>query len=44
MIAKWFGLTDSQLANVFPNIFRFQPDFSPSTLVARNLDFVDFSV
>jgi uncharacterized protein (DUF1501 family) len=42
MIGKWFGLTDSQITTVFPNILRFQPDFSNSTLVARNLDFINF--
>jgi uncharacterized protein (DUF1501 family) len=44
MIAKWFGLSDSQLSTVFPNIFRFQPDFSAATLVSKNLDFIDFTV
>jgi uncharacterized protein (DUF1501 family) len=44
MIGKWFGLSDSQLTTVFPNVLRFQPDFSNSTLIARNLDFIDFSV
>jgi uncharacterized protein (DUF1501 family) len=43
MIGKWFGLTDSQLTTVFPNILRFQPDFSNSTLVGRNLDFINFA-
>jgi uncharacterized protein (DUF1501 family) len=44
MIGKWFGLSDSQVTTVFPNILRFQPDFSNSTLIAKNLDFIDFSV
>ncbi len=43
MIAKWFGLTESQIAAVFPNVLRFQPDFSTSTLVDRNLDFINFA-
>ncbi len=44
MIAKWFGVSENQLASVFPNILRFQPDFSTATLQARNLDFIDFTV
>jgi uncharacterized protein (DUF1501 family) len=44
LIGKWFGLTDSQVQQVFPNFTRFQPDLSQSTLQSRNLDFVDFSV
>ena len=44
LIGKWFGLSDAQVTQVFPNFTRFQPDLSPSTLQARNLDFVDFAV
>jgi uncharacterized protein (DUF1501 family) len=44
MIAKWFGLTDSQVAQVFPNLSRFQPDLSTATLQARNLDMINFTV
>jgi uncharacterized protein (DUF1501 family) len=44
MIAKWFGLTDSQVAQVFPNLSRFQSDLSTATLQARNLDMIDFTV
>ena len=44
LIGKWFGLSDSQVQQVFPNLTRFQPDLSASTLQARNMDFVDFSV
>lgn len=44
MIAKWFGVAENQLPIVFPNIFRFQPDFSVGTLQNRNLDFIDFGV
>ncbi len=42
MIAKWFGVSDSQLTSVFPNLTRFMPDLSSSTLVAKNLDFINF--
>lgn len=44
MIGKWFGLSDAQVAQVFPNLTRFQPDLSQSTLQAKNIDFVDFNV
>ncbi|MBE7493541.1 MAG: DUF1501 domain-containing protein [Verrucomicrobiaceae bacterium] len=44
LIGKWFGLTDAQVTQVFPNFTRFQPDLSGSTLTARNLDVIDFSV
>lgn len=43
MIAKWFGCSDNQLSSVFPNLTRFMPDLSQSTLQARNLDFIDFT-
>ncbi|MBL9142466.1 MAG: DUF1501 domain-containing protein [Verrucomicrobiaceae bacterium] len=42
LIAKWFGVSDSQLTSVFPNLLRFMPDLSTSTLQARNLDFINF--
>lgn len=42
LIAKWFGVSDSQLTTVFPNLLRFMPDLSTSTLQARNLDFINF--
>jgi uncharacterized protein (DUF1501 family) len=42
MIGKWFGLTDQQVTQVFPNFTRFQPDLSPETLAARNLDMINF--
>ena len=44
LIAKWFGVSDSQLTSVFPNLLRFMPDLSTSTLQARNLDFINFGV
>ena len=40
---KWFGLTDTQISQVFPNLTRFMPDLSNSTLVNRNLDFINFA-
>lgn len=42
-IAKWFGCSDSQIQTVLPNFTRFQPDLSNSTLIARNLDFINFA-
>lgn len=42
LIAKWFGVSDSQLTSVFPNLLRFMPDLSTSTLQNRNLDFINF--
>ncbi|MBL9115742.1 MAG: DUF1501 domain-containing protein [Verrucomicrobiaceae bacterium] len=44
LIGKWFGLSDAQVSQVFPNLTRFQPDLSPATLQARNLDMIDFNV
>lgn len=44
LIGKWFGLTDSQVSSVFPNLTRFMPDLSQATLTAKNLDFIDFTV
>ena len=44
LIAKWFGVSVSQLTSVFPNLLRFMPDLSTSTLQARNLDFINFGV
>jgi len=44
LIGKWFGLTDAQVNQVFPNLTRFQPDLSQSTLDARNLNMIDFAV
>jgi uncharacterized protein (DUF1501 family) len=43
LIGKWFGLTDTQISQVFPNLTRFMPDLSNSTLVNRNLDFINFA-
>jgi uncharacterized protein (DUF1501 family) len=42
-IAKWFGCSDSQIQTVLPNFTRFQADLSPSTLVNKNLDFLNFA-
>lgn len=42
-IAKWFGCSDSQIQTVLPNFTRFQADLSNSTLIARNLDFLNFA-
>jgi uncharacterized protein (DUF1501 family) len=44
LIGKWFGLTDAQVQQVFPNLTRFQPDLSTSTLNARNLNMIDYTV
>jgi uncharacterized protein (DUF1501 family) len=41
LIGKWFGLTDAQVNQVFPNLTRFQADLSPATLAAKNLDFMN---
>ncbi len=41
LIAKWFGVPEGQLTAVFPNLLRFMPDLSTSTLQARNLDFIN---
>lgn len=35
-------LTNAQVNQVFPNLTRFQPDLSQSTLDARNLNMIDF--
>ncbi|WP_009965477.1 DUF1501 domain-containing protein [Verrucomicrobium spinosum] len=40
VLAKWLGVGDAQLANIFPNLSRFN---SPSS-AAANLDFLDFAV
>jgi len=42
LIAKWFGVSDSQLTSVFPNLTRFMPNLDQSTLQARNVDFINF--
>ena len=42
LIAKWFGVPEGQLLSVFPNLLRFMPDLSTSTLANRNLDFINF--
>jgi uncharacterized protein (DUF1501 family) len=42
LIGKWFGLSDAQVAQVFPNLTRFQPDLDLATLQARNLDMINF--
>jgi uncharacterized protein (DUF1501 family) len=44
LIGKWFGLTDMQVQQVFPNLTRFQPDLSTATLNARNLNMIDYTV
>lgn len=44
LIGKWFGLTDAQVNQVFPNLTRFQSDLSTVTLDARNLNMIDFAV
>lgn len=45
IIAKWFGVSDSALETVFPNLPRFMPNgLGTSELVNRNLDMIDFSV
>jgi uncharacterized protein (DUF1501 family) len=43
LIAKWFGVSEGQLSAVTPNLHRFMPDLSNSTLQNRNLDFIQFS-
>jgi len=44
-IGKWFGVSDSNLGTVFPNLGRFMPNgIGPSELVAKNLDIFDYSV
>ena len=42
-IAKWFGVSDGDIATILPNFTRFQPDLSNSTLINRNLDFLNFA-
>lgn len=42
LIAKWFGVSDSQLSAVVPNLNRFMPDLSTTTLQNQNLDFINF--
>jgi len=44
MIAKWFGVPDSSIPAIFPNLGRFMPNLAPSTLASKNLDFIDFNV
>jgi uncharacterized protein (DUF1501 family) len=44
LIARWFGVPEGQLTAVFPNLLRFMPDLSSSTLVNRNLDFIKSGV
>ncbi len=45
LIAKWFGVSDGQLGNVFPNLGRFMPNgIGTSELVAKNLDIIDYTV
>lgn len=39
VIAKWFGVGDSEMATIFPNLGRFNSPFSPSA----NLDFVNYA-
>ena len=44
-IGKWFGVSDSNLGTVFPNLGRFMPNgIGTSELVAKNLDIFDYSV
>ncbi|MEZ0388455.1 MAG: DUF1501 domain-containing protein [Verrucomicrobium sp.] len=40
VLAKWLGVGDPQLANIFPNLSRFDSPYS----TAANLDFLDFTV
>jgi uncharacterized protein (DUF1501 family) len=42
LIAKWFGVPESRLTEVVPNLLRFMPDLSNTTLQQRNLDFINF--
>lgn len=41
-VAKWFGCSDGEIDTVLPNFKRFQPDLTSGTLIARNLDFLNF--
>ena len=42
-LAKWFGVSDAQLASVFPNLSRFMPSgITNSELISRNLDMFTF--
>lgn len=45
LIARWFGVSDAQLPQVFPNLPRFFPtmDFSSSVLENYNLNFINFA-
>lgn len=42
-IAKWFGCSDGQVDAVLPNFKRFQSDLTSGTLIAKNLDFLNFT-
>ena len=41
-VAKWFGCSDGEIDTVLTNFKRFQPDLTSGTLIARNLDFLNF--
>jgi uncharacterized protein (DUF1501 family) len=42
LISKWFGVSENQLSAVVPNLNRFMPDLSQTTLQNKNLDFINF--
>ncbi|MBL9145908.1 MAG: DUF1501 domain-containing protein [Verrucomicrobiaceae bacterium] len=42
-VAKWFGCSDGQISTVLPNFTRFQSDLTSGTLIAKNLDFLNFT-
>lgn len=42
LISKWFGVSEGQLSAVVPNLNRFMPDLSQTTLQNKNLDFINF--
>jgi uncharacterized protein (DUF1501 family) len=44
LIAKWFGVPENHLTTVVPNLTRFMPDLSQSTLVNKNIDFIKSGV
>jgi uncharacterized protein (DUF1501 family) len=44
MIAKWFGVSDSVIPAIFPNLGRFMPNLGASAVNAANLDIIDYNV
>lgn len=45
VMAKWFGASDSDIfSSVLPNLSRYMPDLSPTTLQNKNLDMIDWNI